>query len=52
MDNDFNLWAYPKTRIESAERIEESTMPSYAQTLTESDLDDLVAYMFSLRKEI
>ena len=52
MDNDFNLWSYPKTRIESAERVEESTMPSYAQTLTESDLDDLVAYMFSLRKEI
>jgi hypothetical protein len=27
-------------------------MPSYEQSLSESEIDDLVAYMFSLRKEI
>lgn len=52
MDDDFNLWSYPKARIQSSERVEASTMPSYAQTLTDSELNDLVAYMFSLRKEL
>lgn len=52
MDNDANLWSFPKSRIQSYERVEESTMPSYEQTMTESEIDDLVAYLFSLRKEI
>ena len=52
MDDDSNLWSYPKSQIESYERLQESTMPSYAQTLTDSEVDDLVAYLFSLRKEI
>lgn len=52
MDSDSNLWSYPKNRIASFERVEESTMPAYAQTLSDSEVDDLVAYLFSLRKEI
>lgn len=52
MDNDSNLWSFPKNQIQSYERVEQSTMPSYEQTLTESEIDDLVAYLFSLRKEI
>ncbi|MEX0965500.1 MAG: c-type cytochrome [Pseudohongiellaceae bacterium] len=51
MDAELNLWSYPKNRIESFERVEESTMPSYTQTLSDSEIDDLVAYLFSLRKE-
>lgn len=51
MDAESNLWSYPKNQIESYERVEESTMPSYTQTLTDSEIDDLVAYLFSLRKE-
>ncbi len=51
MDADSNLWSYPKNRITSFERVEESTMPSYTQTLSDSEVDDLVAYLFSLRKE-
>jgi len=51
MDDESNLWHFSKQGIRSYERIEESTMPSYAQTLTESELEDLVAYLFSLRKE-
>lgn len=51
MDGDANLWSYPKNRIASFERLEASTMPSYTQILSDSEVDDLVAYLFSLRKE-
>lgn len=51
MDADANLWSFAKSQIQSYTRVEESTMPSYAQTLSESEIDDLVAYLFSLRKE-
>ena len=40
-----------KRQIESYERVEESTMPSYEGELTDGELDDLVAYLFSLRRE-
>ena len=33
------------------ERIETSTMPSVTGTLSASEVDDLIAYLFSLRKE-
>lgn len=52
MDADEELWSFPKNRIQSYDRIEESTMPSYDQRLSEDELDDLVAYLFSLRREI
>ena len=51
MDDDESLWSFHKDNLQSYERIEESTMPSYAQSLSESELDDLVAYLFSLRRE-
>ena len=51
IDDDANLWSYPKNQIASFERVEESTMPSYTQTLSDGEVDDLVAYLFSLRKE-
>jgi len=51
IDDDANLWSYPKNQIASLERVEASTMPSYTQTLSDSEVDDLVAYLFSLRKE-
>jgi putative heme-binding domain-containing protein len=51
MDADAKLWAFSKSQIQSLERVEESTMPSYSQTLNDSEIDDLVAYLFSLRKE-
>ena len=51
MDTESNLWSYPKNQIETFERVEESTMPNYTQTLSDSEVDDLVAYLFSLRKE-
>ena len=51
MDQDENLWSFSKGEVRSYERIQESTMPRYGQTLTASEMDHLVAYLFSLRKE-
>mgnify|MGYP001959587645 FL=1 len=51
MDTDSNLWSYQKNDIQSIERIERSTMPSYDGSMSENELDDLVAYLFSLRRE-
>jgi len=51
MDDGENLWSIPKEGLQAYERIENSTMPSYAEVLSESELDDLVAYLFSLRRE-
>lgn len=51
MDDQENLWHFSKSEIRSSERIETSTMPSATETLTLSEVDDLVAYLFSLRKE-
>jgi len=51
MDDDENLWSFDKNRVRSSERIETSTMPSTEGTMTASEVDDLVAYLFSLRKE-
>jgi putative heme-binding domain-containing protein len=51
MDAGENLWHFSKKELRSVERIEASTMPSVEGTLTAKELDDLVAYLFSLRKE-
>ena len=51
MDADENLWSFSKSQIRSSERITTSTMPSYEGTLTASEVDDLVAYLASLRRK-
>jgi len=51
MDADENLWHFSKRELRSLERIETSPMPSVVGALTASEVDDLVAYLFSLRKE-
>jgi putative heme-binding domain-containing protein len=51
MTADESLWHFSKKELRSIERIETSTMPSVTGTLTESEVEDLVAYLFSLRKE-
>ena len=51
MDNDENLWSFMKSEVRSLEQIKTSTMPA-AEGLTASEMDDLVAYLFSLRREI
>ena len=49
IDGDENLWSFAKRDLRHSERIETSTMPSYEGELTPAELDDLVAYLFSLR---
>lgn len=51
LDADENLWSVAKRELRERERIETSTMPSYAEELTASEIDDLIAYLFSLRTE-
>lgn len=51
MDDDENLRSFSKYGDWTWERIESSTMPSSTQTLTDGQVDDLVAYLFSLRSD-
>lgn len=51
IDDNANLWSFHKNDIESFQQERTSTMPGYAQTMTEIEIDHLVAYLFSLRKE-
>ena len=51
MDEEENLWSFSKGGVRSYERIETSIMPSVEGALTASEVDDMVAYLFSLRRE-
>jgi putative heme-binding domain-containing protein len=51
MDADSQLWSYPRTALSRIARSEESTMPSYAARYDDAQIDDLVAYLYSLRPE-
>lgn len=51
MDGRENLRHFSKREIRASERVETSTMPAANDTLTDTEVDDLVAYLFSLRKE-
>lgn len=48
MDSDARLWSFPRAQLTSIERSEASTMPSYASRFNDEQIDDLVAYLFSL----
>jgi putative heme-binding domain-containing protein len=48
LDADDNLWSFLKRDLRERERIETSSMPSYAGTLTDGELEDLVAYVYGL----
>ena len=51
IDEDENLWSFSKEQLRSYDRITDSTMPIVEGTLTAGEVDDLVSYLFSLRKE-
>lgn len=51
MDEDENLWSFSKSSVQSYERITTSTMPAVGGAFTDSELDDLVAYLYTLRRE-
>jgi putative heme-binding domain-containing protein len=49
LDGEDNLGAYQKDELREVKRITESSMPSYADTMSEQELDDMVAYLFYQR---
>ena len=51
MDDDENLWSLSKSDVRSYDRVKTSTMPTVDGALTDAEVDDLVAYLFSLRRE-
>ena len=51
MDEDERLLSFRKANLTAIRKGEVSTMPSYQETFSESELDDLIAYLASLRKE-
>ena len=51
MDADEALRSFSKYGPWSYERIQTSTMPTYSQSLTTAERNDLVAYLFSLRRD-
>ena len=50
LDSDENLWHIVKRDVESVEPVKTSTMPAVSD-VTAGQLDDLVAYLFSLRRD-
>jgi mono/diheme cytochrome c family protein len=45
------MWSFLKEDLMVSERIETSSMPSYAGTLTDGQLENLVAYLYGLTRE-
>ena len=50
LDAEDNLWSFLKRDLRESERIQTSSMPAYAGTLTEGELEDLVAYLYGLTR--
>ena len=51
MDDDENLWSFSKGSVRSYDRVTDSTMPGVNAMLTQDEVDDLIAYLSSLRRE-
>ncbi len=51
LDGSGNLLAFRKTELESFQPIKTSRMPSFAGVLSDDDLDNVIAYLASLRGE-
>ena len=50
LDANDDLWSFEKRDLRESERIETSSMPAYGGTLTEAELEDLVAYLYGLTR--
>ena len=48
---DANMWSVLKRDLLMSQRIETSSMPAYAGTLNDGELEDLVAYLYGLTRE-
>ena len=51
MDENEDLWSFSKGGVRSHERITTSIMPSVNALLTNAEVDDLIAYLYQLRRE-
>ena len=51
IDQNDRLHTIPKENVEALHRPNQSLMPSYEKQLGPTELDDLIAYVFSLRKD-
>lgn len=50
LDDEGRLWSFEKSELTQSERSETSTMPSYADRLSDEQLEDLVAYLYGLTR--
>jgi len=50
LDADGRMWSFRKRDLSEYERVETSTMPSYASSLSPTELEDLVAYLYGLTR--
>jgi len=50
LDADGRMWSFEKRDLTQSQRIETSTMASYAGTLSDDELEDLVAYLYGLTR--
>jgi putative heme-binding domain-containing protein len=50
LDANGRMWSFQKRDLATSERIETSSMPSYRDSLTEDELQDLVAYLYGLTR--
>ncbi|SVB09602.1 uncharacterized protein METZ01_LOCUS162456 [marine metagenome] len=48
LDESGRMWSFEKRNLSQSERVETSTMPSYAENLTDDQMQDLVAYLYGL----
>lgn len=51
MDLEENLHSLWKNDLEELRQEDQSWMPSYRRTFSDGELDDLVAYLYSLRRK-
>ena len=51
LDAESKMWSFLKSDLALSTRFETSSMPSYADTLDDDELEDLVAYLYGLIRE-
>ena len=51
LDAENEMWSFLKRDLRESERIETSSMPSYRETFTDEELEDLVAYLYGLTRD-
>ena len=50
LDDGDTMWSFQKRDLRESERIETSLMPSLEGTLSDDELEDLVAYLYGLTR--